>query len=182
MYFMTSEFCDIFNYFLFMFYAYIPHSPEIFFLMLSLYSVYFINPQCFLFGRCVVFGRIIEVFLDISVFPLMACHCLSAHGNKSFFYLPFLSFSTFASYPSPLFSSMFFLKRSHFLPFFDLFSTDIRAVSDFFEELYFVLFFLSAFVFKICPEPLYFYIRNKSLTKVKTFFFERFQCPIICDP
>lgn len=38
----------------------------------------------FLFGRSVVLGSTREVLLDNSIFPLTACHCLSAHGNKSF--------------------------------------------------------------------------------------------------
>lgn len=99
------------------------------FMLLSSRYIYFLSDIIFIISRfqnlkltlCVVFGRMIEDFLISEFFTLTACHCLSAHGNKSFFYLPFLSFTTFASYPPLLFPSCFSsnsLFICFFLPFY----------------------------------------------------------------
>lgn len=98
--------------------------------------------QCifFLVGRSVVFGSTKEVFLDNSIFSLTACHCLSAHGNKSFSichcYLPLHLLLILHCFFPPCFPRAL----SFFLLFLLFFSPDIRPVLD----------FLAGCIFKFC--------------------------------
>lgn len=92
--------------------------------------IYILLLGLFIFVRIVVFGSAREVFLDNSIFSLTACHCLSAHGNKSFsichsYLSPHLLLILHCLFP-PWFSS-----STHFFLLFWLFSPDISAVLDF---------------------------------------------------
>lgn len=159
----------------------ISHTPNVstenFFWLI--YTVYIVYPPYFLFGKSVVFGRTIKVFLDISIFSLTACHCLSAHGNKSFSichsYLSLHLLLILHCFFPPCFSSSALI----FLLFWPFFS-DIRAVLDFLEGCIFYIF--SAFVFFLsAPKPIYFWLEKKGFTEVRAFSWE-VSVPIICDP
>ena len=133
---------------------------EFLFLYIFLQCIFFLD------GRSVVFGSAKEVFLDNSIFSLTACHCLSAHGNKSFSichcYLSLHLLLILHCFFPPCFPQA--LSFFFFFIFLLFFPPDFRPVLEFLEGCIFKFFVAFGCFFLLPLKQIEFLIRKKGKT------------------